>query len=563
MLVIVAVLLTFGRTVGTGWVLDDETVLQKQLPYFSTLSSVLVPPAGIPQWSPLYYRPVVVASYRLDDALARARGGDLDAARRWAFHASNVLMHAVAALIAGLLARRYLAAPAASAAALWFALWPAVVEPVAWMSGRSDLWAAALLLAGLWVATGGARTTTGRSVWRWALAALLALGALLAKEVAVVWCGLLPLAWWALPDTAADRSTRRRADSILMLCAALVPVAIWWTLRLALLSEPPPPRDLGSSSLGPITTLAGLIQILLAPWPGLRPIYGAPGTLALCLAAGLLAGCAASLWFASAAARRVRLLASITLWGPLVPAVYAQLQIGPDRPLGERYVYLSSFGLALLAAALLTRVAARTVWVMTLVVALPLGVIAAGRAALWSDGETFWSAMRQAAPAAAEPAMQLGARAERAGQLDAARALYDESLAAARTPELQARVLFNLGTLDLRADDPAAGLARLDRAAALDPSLDLLPFQRGAAHYRLGQKSADPAERDVHWREAERLLRAMIAARPSYGRAHFLLGRLLLDTGRVEEARRALQRVIEVEPDGREAPQARDLLSRL
>ncbi len=538
--------LVYARVAGTGWLLDDETVLNLQLPYFSSWSAVLNPPTDIPQWSPKYYRPVVVASYKLDDALARsvaASPSDLDAARRRTFHASNVLLHAGVALIALMLARRMLPAPAAFAAALWFAVWPPLAEPVAWMTGRSDLWCTLLLLAGLLSA----------SHRRWILAGGLALLAMLSKEAALVWLALLPiLVWTQGRDETPSTPFNKRAVALV----ALSPTLLCLAWRTAILPPSPELRDFVSPGAAALSYLGGLTRILLWPAPGLSPLYGAPPVGYAVLALVLLA---ASLWLGVRAwrtARHTMLFALAMIWLPLVPATVAQLYIGPDRPLGERYVYMSAFGLMLIVMSLARQISSR----MALVIAVPLALVSFTRADLWSDGATYWAAMRTAAPHAAEPAMQLGAQAERAGNLDQARSLYLQAAATARTPEMQARLSFNLGTLDLRKDDPAAALVNLDRAAALDPSLSLLPFQRGAAHFRLGQRAADGEVRQREWREAERLLRQMIATQPNYGRAHFLLGRLLLETGRNDEAMMELQSVIRLEPQGKEAQQAHELL---
>jgi Flp pilus assembly protein TadD len=51
------------------------------------------------------------------------------------------------------------------------------------------------------------------------------------------------------------------------------------------------------------------------------------------------------------------------------------------------------------------------------------------------------------------------------------------------------------------------------------------------------------------WRAAEDEFRASIAADPSYWRAHFNLGAMLLDLGRAAEARIELDRVIALEPN--------------
>jgi tetratricopeptide (TPR) repeat protein len=90
----------------------------------------------------------------------------------------------------------------------------------------------------------------------------------------------------------------------------------------------------------------------------------------------------------------------------------------------------------------------------------------------------------------------------------------------------------------LRAGDGAAALARLEELASQGPLPD------GAAHYRaMALEAAGRPE------EAEAAWRTELQARPGNGRAHALLARRLLGTGRLDEAAEHLERACALAPD--------------
>ena len=88
-----------------------------------------------------YYRPLVFLSFALDWSV-----WGIDAA---GFHLTNVLLHAVNAMLVYALARRVTEATVAGVAALVFALHPVNQEAVFWVSGRFDLLATAWILGSL------------------------------------------------------------------------------------------------------------------------------------------------------------------------------------------------------------------------------------------------------------------------------------------------------------------------------------------------------------------------------------------------------------------------------
>jgi len=103
------------------------------------------------------------------------------------FHVANIIVHILSVLVVYAILRLLIGDifPAAAGAAI-FAIHPVQMETVAWISGMKDLLAGLLGMAAVWVYLLGARRK-GASVfsWRYALASLLFLAAMLAKPSAV------------------------------------------------------------------------------------------------------------------------------------------------------------------------------------------------------------------------------------------------------------------------------------------------------------------------------------------------------------------------------------------
>jgi len=145
-----------------------------------------------------YFRPLPLAIFAFE-----ARWGGLDP---FVFHFVNVLLHAANTTLVVLLARTAAQSRAAAAGAgLLFAVHPALVENVAWISDRFDLAMAFFILLALLCD----RRLKG-PIARAATVAVLFVLALLCKETAVVLLALLPL-WQALRDPAGEGAPSARS----------------------------------------------------------------------------------------------------------------------------------------------------------------------------------------------------------------------------------------------------------------------------------------------------------------------------------------------------------------
>ena len=431
-----------------------------------------------------YYRPVVLASYALDRALAG--GAPL------AFHATNVVLHvAVAWLVFRLATAVGLAAGPAFAGAALFLAHPVQTEAVTYVSGRTDVLGALGALGGLllW-------RRARHAADRWATAAAAAvLAGLLAKEavVAVPLVLLLP----------AAHPGPRRPRPILPIAAALAWLLAWTA------SGGPGVRLEGLAARLPAIAGGALTLARVLVWPSdlhLERFTAVPGWTPLA-AAGAFAGVAALLAVLGLAARRVpggalllalAVLAYLPVSGlvPVYPAV-------ADRVLftAEHFLYLPLAGLApLVAGAVARHLPGRAGVAAAVACVASCGAVTVDRNRDWRDEETIFRHTLAYDPPSARVWYDLGNAALAAGRLTEAVRLYDAAVA--REPH-DAAAWLNLGIARQRLGDGRAAEAAYRAALAADP----------------------------HRAEAYRGLAAVLAARGETGEALRLLERWRAESG--------------------------------
>lgn len=153
----------------------------------------------------IYWRPAVTASYALDWRLGD--GSPI------VFHATNLLWHALVAFLSYRAMHRWLgrALPALVAAAL-FALHPTKAESVAWISGRTDVLCAAMILLACEAWAQRARASSRRAVVGFGvLEGVATLLAYATKELSVVLFAFVAVeAWVALGRPGIDIAVARK-----------------------------------------------------------------------------------------------------------------------------------------------------------------------------------------------------------------------------------------------------------------------------------------------------------------------------------------------------------------
>ncbi len=178
-----------------------------------------------------FYRPLVSVSFMIDYALA---GGRAQAVSPFIFHVTNVVWHALAAVLLMILLTRLGAAwIVAAAVAVVYAVHPVHTEAVTYISGRADSMAAAFMFAALSLALS---PSTGQiRMLAIAGSAVAFAAALLCKESALIYTPLLVLCALIAPAESSGLGARLRGHAI-SIGAGVAITAAYAVLRSTLLS---------------------------------------------------------------------------------------------------------------------------------------------------------------------------------------------------------------------------------------------------------------------------------------------------------------------------------------
>lgn len=465
-----------------------------------------------------YYRPVVLASLWADAKLATALPVS--------FHLTNILLHAgVCALLLLLLETVTASLPAALAGALLFAVHPVHTEAVAFVSGRTDLWAALFALLAALVWAGERYGSRPPSPARRMAAHLGFLLGALSKEVVLLLPGIL-MVWDLLlpPPGQAGRGWWRRNASWLAgwaLAGGLV-LFLRWINGIAM-----GVGDAASAPVGHLETWLTYLRLLVFPWPLVTyytSVHVEATALALAAAAGFLALC---LLRAGRGSGRIGLLALLWTLAWLVPV--SGLVPIRSAVVAERYLYLPSVGLALAVAGSLRPVLASPRWrpavaaiVLPLLFLFGLGTLEQSR--VWSDDLTLFSTMVRTSPAAPVAHNNLGRELGRLGRTAESAEAYRRAVAL-RPDNAMSR--YNLGNAYLRLGRDADAVEAYREAVRLSPSHFRAHFNLGYAHNRLGATA-----------KAEDSFRTVVRLRPGEAKPYYELGLLALARGDRQEAER-------------------------
>lgn len=529
----------------SGLVWDDRIILRDQLVRFESLSDVIMPPAGIPNWADNYYRPLVLLSYLLDFRLPG------DSPTVTLAHLSNLLFHVVTTWLVWRLVRR-LVGPAGGWAALGaaalFAVHPVHVESVNWISARTDVLSTLFFVAAVLAALQYRDCRATSALVSTGLCLLLAL---LAKEVALAGLGVIPLLWSLAPRSAAagvlplDARFWRRG-----LAALLLPATLYLLGRSLAGTTLGVPLELGPLvlTIGLARALAWYLLKLVVPWPlnnlvtwDLLPGLLLSAVVALSAVAGLFG--AWRHWRRRGDGLPLAALGWLLL--TLVPSLWVAVSFGTRAPVAERYLYLPSVGAALGAGWLLA--AARGRWA--------LGVTAAGVAAfavgcfawglVWSSEVRLWSATTARAPGNVFAWHSLARAWREAGDFGKAREAYQHGLEAEQDPFERSKVLYGLAELSLAEGDLEAARAFMERSRRENPDFRRAGYGIGLIGLLQAGDSVSPAARAQRqaaireFRDALRVLPDFHEARVALAQGLAAEGAAAQTEGRVADAARA------------------------
>lgn len=591
-LAVITVLLLYGRTVGYGWVYDDqmEIVLNPFVRSLENLPLIFSTTVWAGSGMETYlYRPLALVSYALNHMVSGLAP--------WSYHLVNVLLFAGITLMVLRLARRWgLSVAAAGLAGLIFALHPVHVEVVAPAFGRKDLLATFFVLVMVLLHL---RALEG-SGWRMALPVLAFAGAVLSKEVGVVGLALVAVQDWILaPDVKTLLKDVRRSRLYVGYVAVLLgyilvrnqvtggvgvpdtfymdnplvqaPLAVRWATALVVVGK------------GMVLQLLPLTQSPDYSFNAI-PLVRSPMDPRFLGTLGLLALLA---WGFLRSGRWRPLLALVALWYGVALLPTANLLVLVGTIFGERLLFLPSVAFSVVAGAAGVWLARKTPWGLVPLVlwAGVLTVQTVRYTGAWRNDIALFQAAVAAVPGSTKAQHKLGEELLRAGEVgaslphlrEALRIAPDNEFAAITLSQARDRVarrylpvgpeasraadlpedpeiLYTLGDLSRQRGDMAGAHGFWTRALELDPNHSPTLADRGLLALTRGDTA-----------RALQDLQGAVREDPGLARAWYNLGRIHLARGDMTAARRALARFIQ-EARGRFPQQvswAQQLLSRL
>lgn len=474
------------------WIIDDNSLLRqgaRSLPAVWTTGyweAVQGRNASVQE-----YRPLLMTTFLLHYMTTGASPLPM--------HAANILLHMAACFLLWEALRSRMAASAAAAAALFYAVLPIHTEAVSGLTGRSEVLSAALLL-GAWLCFDRRKTASGVFLFSCAL---------LTKEHSLLFPVFLALSDWTFHKETPASPKRRGVYAWLALCSI-----IYLLLRKILLSRTFHVGEsyfAGASPLEAVLTLArfALRHYVLPTVTGVgqctdfsRPLVPDSAVSSLgswaCLAV-LAAIAGASLWTLA----RKRSPWSFWVLAPgffLLPT--SHLLVSIDTLGAERFLYFPTLGLAALFGQAYAALQAKNKLWKVLFGALLLwyAARAAARNKIWQSGRLYYEAAVRCNPVSG------GARSA-------------------------------LGTYMITNGNSAEGSRHLRQAITLNPRLAHPYYNLGRLAWQQGRAG-----------DAERLLRRSIELDANSSDSWNLLALVLQSQGREKEVFACLNQALEIRP---------------
>ena len=530
-LVLAAAILPYLASLHYGFVHDDDA----QVLSMSAIRSWSFVPGyfykPIPGFIVRYYRPLFFLWFRINSFLWNTHP--------WGWHLTNVILHAAASLLVMAVLRRYFKDPrCALAGALLFAVHPAHVETVAWVSGCTDALMAVSLLGSLllWMKNVEAPSSLHR------VGSLVCCAtALFSKETAVI----LPIliffhAFAGIPGAESDaRTTRNRLRFAVLesvpygaMAAAFLAVR-----HLVLRGMPATPEWISQTQT--ILTMPSLLLFYASHliWPMRTsifydfPIVSSAASAAFWAPIILFVGVALGFWTWFRRGKDTRILAS-ALWFllPIIPVLYIRM-FRPDEFVHDRYLYLPVIALSILAGMLFEslwktqpdRKASTLPLALAIVIVVSLAVATVAGAQPWQSNLSLYTYAAQVAPNNTMGRNNLASEYAALGRYQDASDVLGALLKDHPNMWL---ANYNYGYVNYRMGNFVLADEFLQRAIQIDPKDADQYVYLGTSYFKQGRLE-----------DADAALRQGIARRPDGNGYHLVLGLVLLREGNLSAAR--------------------------
>lgn len=484
-----------------------------------------------------YYRPVMYLVYM---AVYVAAGLDPRM-----FHLLSVLLNAMVCavvfmttveLLRQLCPSRQQIIPAAFVSSVLFAAHPVHTEAVAWIACVPELTYSLFCLLSLYFHI---RAREGkRGAYALSVAAFLV--ALFCKEPAILFLFVLIAYDYCLGWTRGEHLARMRRYLPYIAAAAVYLGAR--VLALGGLLQAGKHHQHGSISLINIFPLFSDYLAKLV-WPtnlnGFTVFEPVSSLLSLRGGVGLIVAFLFIAFLAAAFKKNGLVFMGLSIVAiPLLPALY--IPALPENIFAERYLYLPSFGCALLIASCLAKVsgggvrrAAVSVVLVAVAVAFSVGVVR--RNAVWKDNATFYADVVSKSPGVPMMHVNLGWTYQQMGLFDGA--IKEYRVALTLKPDL-ADPHNNFGLIFERQNRIDEAIKEYITALDLEPDYPAAHNNLGNAYMLLNQVEDAMTE-----------FQAALRLSPRHAAAHYNLGNAYSARGFLNEAVREYREAINLDPD--------------
>ena len=510
---------------------DDNLVVENPIVRDVSMRSVW---RAFTTYDPELYIPLTFLSYQVDQTIA---GG-----QAWPFHTTNILLHAVNALLVFFVLLRLSNGNifVASAAGVLFAVHPLHAEAVSWVSARKDLLSAAFFLGSLLAYMRFQKTDSVR--W-YALALGFFLFALLSKVVVVGLPLILLLLAWRNGERV-DRALCRRLAPFFILSVVFLCIAFIGKSVQAGRASPAELLLVGFANIG-LTLRHIFVPVdfsVLYPYEGdvspIQPVF--LWSVAIVLAIG----------FFIVALHKKTPDALFWLGFGLITILPTMLNArrgeADDLYLtSDRYGYLPSVAVfaavAMVLRFLLEHIPlrVRSAAVMTLVIVpVALGFLARQQSTVWRTTDALFAHVLRLSPGSHTAYHNIAAIEHRHGDFVRAVDYYHASLEIQPLPKTWA----NLGHALLSLKRPEEALASYNKALALNP-------RSKEAHLGLGLLAGSSGNHAAALDAYDAALEIDL----QYLQAHINRGATLLAMSRTDEAITGYQRALDINPSSHTA----------